>query len=68
MTPQQGWMLCFLRRVILKTKNFLRKDEIILVDGKLRFDQFSSSWQVNAEKVRMIDDVIERKQEFLLLI
>ena len=37
------------------------------MDGKLRFDQFSSSWQINAEKVRTIDDVIESKARILTI-
>ena len=57
----------FFKESYFKNKEFLRKDEIILVDGKLRFDQFSSSWQVNAEKVRMIDDVIEKKARVLTI-
>ena len=57
----------FFKESYFKNKEFLRKDEIILVDGKLRFDQFSSSWQVNAEKVRMIDDVIEEKARILTI-
>ena len=57
----------FFKESYFKNKEFLRKEEIILVDGKLRFDQFSSSWQVNAEKVRMIDDVIEEKARILTI-
>ena len=57
----------FFKESYFKNREFLRKDEIILVDGKLRFDQFSSSWQVNAEKVRMIDDVIESKARILTI-
>ena len=57
----------FFKESYFKNRELLRKDEIILVDGKLRFDQFSSSWQVNAEKVRMIDDVIEEKARILTI-
>ena len=57
----------FFKESYFKNREFLRKDEIILVDGKLRFDQFSSSWQINAEKVRTIDDVIESKARILTI-
>jgi len=57
----------FFKESYFKNRDFLRKDEIILVDGKLRFDEYSSSWQVNAEKVRMIDDVIEKKARVLTI-
>ena len=50
-----------------QNKEFLKKDKIIIVEGKLRFDEFSSSWQINADKVRFIDDVITEKAKLLTI-
>jgi DNA polymerase-3 subunit alpha len=51
----------------IQNKEFLKKDKIIIVEGKLRFDEFSSSWQVNADTVRFIDDVITEKAKLLTI-
>ena len=51
----------------IQNKEFLKKDKIIIVEGKLRFDEFSSSWQINADKVRFIDDVITEKAKLLTI-
>jgi DNA polymerase-3 subunit alpha len=40
-------------------KHLIRKDAILVVDGQLRWDDFSSAWRLNAQSVRSVDDAIE---------
>jgi len=48
-------------------KELLKKDNIIVIEGNLRFDEFSSSWQVNVEKIIDIQAMIERLAKNLII-
>ncbi len=48
-------------------KHLLVKDEIIVVTGTLRYDDFIGGWQVNAKEVQPIDKVIEARARRMVL-
>jgi DNA polymerase-3 subunit alpha len=48
-------------------RHLLSKDEIIVVTGGLRFDDFMGGWQVNAKQVLHIDRVIESRAKSMIL-
>ena len=48
-------------------RHLLSKDRIVVVSGGLRYDEFMSSWQVNAKDVVDIDRVIESRASGMLL-
>ena len=48
-------------------RHLLVKDEIVIVSGTLRYDDFVGGWTVNAKNVLPIDRVIESRAQTLLL-
>ena len=48
-------------------KQLLVKDEIVVVSGALRYDDFLASWTVNAKNVLPIDRVIESRAQSMVL-
>jgi DNA polymerase-3 subunit alpha len=48
-------------------RHLLSKDEIVVVTGSLRYDDFIGAWQVNAAEVRHIDRVIESRAKSMIL-
>ena len=48
-------------------RHLLQKDEIVVISGPLRYDDFMSSWTVNAKKVLQIDRVIESRAKSMVL-
>ena len=48
-------------------RKLLVKDEIVVVSGTLRYDDFISAWTVNARSLVTIDDVIESRACGMLL-
>lgn len=48
-------------------RHLLSKDEIVVVTGMLRFDDFTGSWQVNANNIVHIDRVIETSARSMIL-
>ncbi len=48
-------------------RHLLSKDEIIVVSGALRYDEFIGGWQVNAKNVVPIDRVIETRARSMVL-
>jgi DNA polymerase-3 subunit alpha len=48
-------------------RHLLGKDEIIVVSGGLRYDDFIGGWQVNAKLIRNIDRVIEQRAKGMVL-
>jgi len=48
-------------------RHLLVKDEIVIISGALRFDDFMSAWQVTASDVIHIDRAIEQKAKGVLL-
>ena len=47
--------------------HLLVKDEIVVVTGTLRYDEFMNAWQVNASNVLHIDRVIESRASSIIL-
>ncbi len=48
-------------------RHLLIKDEIVVVSGTLRYDDFAGGWQVNAKNVVHIDRVIEMSAKSMIL-
>jgi DNA polymerase III subunit alpha len=48
-------------------RDVLSKDEIVVVAGTLRYDDFTGAWQVNAKSVLNIDRVIEMQASSMIL-
>jgi len=48
-------------------RHLLVKDEIVVINGPLRYDDFVGSWTVNVKKVLHIDRVIESRARGLVL-
>lgn len=48
-------------------RHLLSKDEIIVVSGTLRYDEFIGAWQVNAKQILPIDRVIETHAKSMIL-
>jgi DNA polymerase-3 subunit alpha len=48
-------------------QNLLVKDEIVVISGSLRYDDFIAAWSVNASTVLEIDRVIESRAKSMLL-
>lgn len=48
-------------------RHLLSKDEIVVVSGTLRYDEFIGGWQVNAKTVMQIDRVIEMRASSMVL-
>jgi DNA polymerase-3 subunit alpha len=48
-------------------RHLLTKDEIVVVSGTLRYDEFIGAWQVNAKKIVHIDRVIESRAQCMIL-
>jgi len=48
-------------------RHLLSKDEIVVVTGVLRYDDFIGGWQVNAQTILHIDRVIESRAQSMIL-
>jgi DNA polymerase-3 subunit alpha len=48
-------------------RHLLVKDEIVVISGPLRYDDFQGGWTVNCKNVLPIDGVIESRAKSLLL-
>ena len=48
-------------------RHLLSKDEIVVVSGSLRYDDFMGGWQVNAKNVLQIDRVIENRARSMII-
>jgi DNA polymerase-3 subunit alpha len=48
-------------------RHLLVKDEIVVIGGALRYDDFIAAWTVNAKSVLHIDRVIESRAKSMLL-
>ena len=40
-------------------RHLIIKDVALVVEGQLRFDEFSNAWQVTAQRIKLVDDKIE---------
>jgi DNA polymerase-3 subunit alpha len=52
---------------IQEFRHLLNKDEIVVVGGTLRYDDFVGGWQVNAKSVVHIDRLIESSAKSMIL-
>lgn len=57
----------FFSEALQEFRHLLVKDEIVIVTGGLRYDDFIGSWTVNAKNVLHIDRVIESRAKGLIL-
>jgi DNA polymerase-3 subunit alpha len=48
-------------------RHLLVKDEIVVISGPLRYDDFMASWTINVKKVLQLDRVIESRAKSMLL-
>ena len=48
-------------------RHLLLKDEIVVVSGTLRYDDFMGGWQVNAKNIVQIDRVIENRAKSMVI-
>jgi DNA polymerase III subunit alpha len=48
-------------------RTLIERDAIVLVEGGLRFDEFSNAWRVQARNVQLLDAVRERQARTLVL-
>ncbi|MDH3364057.1 MAG: DNA polymerase III subunit alpha, partial [Gammaproteobacteria bacterium] len=48
-------------------RHLLVKDEIVVISGGLRYDEFIGSWTINAKNVLHIDRVIESRAKSMIL-
>jgi DNA polymerase-3 subunit alpha len=53
--------------VFQKYRDLIVKDALVLVDGKLRFDEFSDSWRLSAQRLTELDKVREQQARRLVL-
>ncbi len=59
--------ISFFSEAFQEFRHLLVKDEIVVVTGGLRYDDFIGSWTVNAKSVLHIDRVIESRARGLVL-
>ena len=57
----------FFSEAFQEFRSLLVKDEIVVIGGPLRYDDFLGSWTVNAKSVTSIDSVIENRAKGLVL-
>lgn len=48
-------------------RHLLNKDEIVVVGGSLRYDEFIGAWQVNAKSLSLLDRLIEQRAKSMIL-
>ena len=59
--------ISFFSEAYQEFRDLLQKDEIVVISGGLRYDDFIGSWTVNAKNVLHIDRVIESRAKSLVL-
>ena len=59
--------ISFFSEAFQEFRDLLVKDQIVVVTGALRYDDFIGSWTINAKKVVHIDRVIESRASGLVL-
>jgi DNA polymerase-3 subunit alpha len=57
----------FFSEAFQEFRHLLQKDEIVVINGPLRYDDFMSSWTVNAKSVSHIDRIIESRARSMVL-
>ena len=59
--------ISFFSEAFQEFRHQLQKDEIVVVSGALRYDDFIGSWTINAKNVLPIDRVIESRAKSMIL-
>ncbi len=59
--------ISFFSEAFQEFRHLLVKDEIVVVSGGLRYDDFIGSWTINAKNVLHIDRVIESRAKSMIL-
>ena len=59
--------ISFFSEAFQEFRHLLVKDEIVVISGGLRYDDFIGSWTVNAKNVLHIDRVIESRAKSMIL-
>ena len=57
----------FFSEAFQEFRHLLLKDQVVVISGGLRYDDFLSSWTVNARQVMDIDRVIESRAQSIVL-
>jgi DNA polymerase-3 subunit alpha len=53
--------------VFQKYRDLVAKDALVLVDGMLRFDEFSDAWRLSAKRITELDKIREQQARRLVL-
>jgi DNA polymerase-3 subunit alpha len=53
--------------VFQKYRELVAKDELVMVEGKIRFDEFSNSWRLAAQRITELDKLREQQARRLVL-
>ncbi|MGH8208082.1 MAG: OB-fold nucleic acid binding domain-containing protein, partial [Steroidobacteraceae bacterium] len=53
--------------VFQKYRDLITKDAVVLVEGKLRFDEFSDAWRLSGQRLTELDKVREQQARRLVL-
>ena len=59
--------ISFFSEAFQEFRHLLVKDEIVVISGGLRYDDFAGSWTINAKNVLHIDRVIESRAKSMIL-
>ena len=65
---EKGHIIQLIKKIRFVFSEIQQEYEIIVVDGSLRYDDFTSSWQINANKVIKVDKIIEKKASSMMLV
>jgi DNA polymerase III subunit alpha len=58
----------FFDEVFQQYRDLIVKDALLMIEGQLRFDEFSDGWRMSANRVVELDRVREQKAQRLLLV
>jgi DNA polymerase-3 subunit alpha len=50
-----------------KHRDLIAKDALVLVEGLLRFDEFSDAWRLSARRISELDKVLEQEARRLVI-
>jgi DNA polymerase-3 subunit alpha len=53
--------------VFQRHRDLVAKDELVLIEGMLRFDEFSDAWRLSAKRITELDKVREQQARRLVL-
>jgi DNA polymerase-3 subunit alpha len=53
--------------VFQKHRDLVAKDALVLIEGTLRFDEFSDAWRISAKRITELDKIREQQARRLVL-